>query len=64
MKINKGIYSKVLNKKNIHLFWINYMSGDQTERRSNTYLFGSGGNFGSRFGYQANMKQIHEFLPS
>lgn len=40
------------------------MSGDQTERRIITYLFGSGGNFGSRIGYQANMKQIHEFLPS
>ena len=51
--------------KNIYVYFklIAYL-GDQLERIGINYMLGGGGNFGSRFDYSTNLKQIQERLPS
>ena len=49
---------KSIGQKHICLFRNNKCLEDQPERRKIHYIFGGGGNFGSRFGYSANIKQI------
>ena len=60
LKSNKGniFYSKALNKNLYVYFKLNACLMDQPERRSINYMVRGGGNFGSRFGYSANINQI------
>ena len=65
LKSNKDniFYSKALNKNVYVYFELIVCLGDQPERRSINYMVRGGGNFGSRFGYSANINQIKK-LPS
>ena len=60
LKSNKGniFYSKALNKNLYVYFKLIACLMDQPERRSINYMVRDGGNFGSRFGYSANINQI------
>ena len=60
LKSNKGniCYSKAL-KKNVYVYF-EFIAclGDQSERRSINYMLGDGCDFGARFSYFSNIKQI------
>ena len=68
LKSNKGnmFYAKALDKNVYVYFKLIACLGDQPERRGINYMLGDGGggNFGAKFGYSANIKQIQERFPS